>query len=116
MAHQARLRASRSTPARTPDRDDNPSSQDLFGEPREVNKVGAALACFQWGILAYRGDRLARAIEWLERAIRLEGRENYWYHFLVGYLEDKAGYIDDALSNYKTAAALRPSSPWVLFS
>ena len=116
LALEARLRASRSTPARAPDRHGSPGGQDLLGEPREVNNVQSALACFQWGILAYRGGHLARAIEWLERAVRLEGNESYWYHFLIGFLEDKAGYFDDALSNYSTAAALRPDSPWLLFS
>ncbi len=111
LALEARLRASGSTP----ERDGSPSAEAHFGEPLEIYKVDSAVACFQWGVLAYRGNRLVRAIEWLERAVRLEG-QNYWYHFLVGYLEDKAGYTDEALSNYKTAEALRPSSPWVLFS
>ncbi len=113
LALEARLRASGS--ALSPQPDGNPSGEAFFGEPPEVSKVDSALACFQWGVLAYRGDRLVHAIEWLERAVRLEG-QNYWYHFLVGYLEDKAGYTDQALSNYKTAVALRDASPWVLFS
>jgi Tfp pilus assembly protein PilF len=57
-----------------------------------------------------------RAIEWLERANQLNGGRNYWYQFLLGYLEDKAGYTDDAFRNYSVAAALRPDSPWLLFS
>ena len=65
--------------------------------------MDSALACFQWGVLAYRADRLSRAIEWLERAARLEGGKNYWYQFLLGYLEDKAGYTDDAFRNYDIA-------------
>ena len=83
----------------------------------------SALGCFQWGVLAYRSGRLSRAIEWLERAARLEGGKNYWYQFLLGYLEDKAGYTEDAFRNYSVAVALvahdpalKPASPWVLFS
>ena len=67
------------------------------------NVISSSLACFQWGVLAYRADRLSRAIEWLERAARLEGGENYWYQFLLGYLQDKAGYTDEALRNYSIA-------------
>jgi serine/threonine protein kinase/Tfp pilus assembly protein PilF len=115
LALEARLRASRSPESRPSEPHGNSSADDLADEPREINKVDSALDCFQWGILAFRGNHLVRAIEWLERAVRLD-KENYWYHFLVGYLEDKADYLDAALSNYSTAAALKPSSPWVLFS
>ena len=85
-------------------------------EPRLVSTEKSALACFQWGILAYRDGRLARAIEWLERASRLEEGSNYWYQFLLGYLEDKDGRTDDAFSNYTIACALKPGSAWPLFS
>jgi eukaryotic-like serine/threonine-protein kinase len=94
----------------------NEAAPPRFNEPRAVSQEHSALACFQWGILAYRDGRLSRAIEWLERASRLEGGSNYWYQFLLGYLEDKDGRTDDAFSNYTTACALKPGSPWVLFS
>ena len=87
-----------------------------FNEPRFVNGENTALECFQWGILAYRDGRLSRAIEWLERASRLEGGSNYWYQFLLGYLEDKDGRTDDAFRSYNIACALRTGSPWALFS
>ena len=75
----------------------------------------SALACFQWGLLCYREGRRRRAIDWLQRAARLR-RDNYWYQFFLAYLEDKAGYMDDALNHYSMAAALKPESPWVRFS
>ncbi len=85
-------------------------------EPRLVKTEDSALACFQWGILAYRDGRLSRAIEWLERASRLEGQRNYWHQFLLGYLEDKDGRTDDAFRNYTVACALKRRSAWPLFS
>jgi eukaryotic-like serine/threonine-protein kinase len=66
-------------------------------------------------LLNLRCRRLPRAIEWLRRAVRLEA-SNYWYQYLVAYLEDLSGNFDGALSNYSVAAALQPDSPWVRFS
>ena len=75
--------------------------------------MDSALACFQWGVLAYRGVASSRAIEWLERAVRLEG-QNYWYHFLLGYLEDKAGLYRRRFQQLQhrrgTADRIRPGS------
>jgi eukaryotic-like serine/threonine-protein kinase len=115
VALRARLRASQALANRTV-LEGNSGGNSPSGEPSEVTLVDSPLACFQWGVLAYRADRLSRAIEWLERASRLNGGRNYWYQFLLGYLEDKAGYTDDAFRNYSVAAALRPDSPWLLFS
>ncbi len=75
----------------------------------------SALACFQWGLLNSSRNRRSRAIEWLQRAVRIDG-SNYWYQFYLGFLEDKAGLTDEALDQYGIAAALKPESPWVLFS
>ena len=116
VALSARLRASQALASRSLPTESNPAGNSPLDEPREVTLEDSPLACFQWGVLAYRGDRLSRAIEWLERASRLNGGRNYWYQFLLGYLEDKAGYTDDAFRNYSVAAALRPGSPWLLFS
>jgi eukaryotic-like serine/threonine-protein kinase len=91
------------------------AAEPRFNEPRFVKEAKTSLECFQWGILAYRDGRLSRAIEWLERASRLEG-DNYWYQFLLGYLEDKDGRTDDAFRSYNIACALRTGSPWALFS
>jgi serine/threonine protein kinase/tetratricopeptide (TPR) repeat protein len=116
VALSARLRASQALAKRALPTDGNSGGNSPLDEPREVTLVESPLACFQWGVLAYRADRLSRAIEWLERACRLNGGKNYWYQFLLGYLEDKAGYTEDAFRNYSVAAALRPDSPWLLFS
>ncbi len=83
--------------------------------PYTVNQEQSALACFQWGVLALREQRDGQAIEWLRRAAQLES-DNHWYQFFLAYLEDQAGYTDEALSHYTAAVALRPQSPWVRFS
>ena len=87
----------------------------MSDEPRRVNDEKSALACFQWGLLCYRHGRLASAIDWLERAVHLE-EKNYWYQFLLAFLEDEAGHLDEALNHYSIAAALEPESPGVRFS
>jgi eukaryotic-like serine/threonine-protein kinase len=83
--------------------------------PSTVNKQQSALACFQWGVLALREQRVGQAIEWLRRAAQLKS-DNHWYQYFLAYLEDRAGYTDEALSHYTAAVALRPQSPWVRFS
>ncbi len=87
----------------------------LAHEPSRTELEPSALAAFQWGMLNLRDGRLPRALEWLRRAVRLEDN-NYWYHYLLAYLEDLAGDVDHALSNYSVAVALEPESPWVRFS
>ena len=110
-ALEARLRASRRSAAGSQGNGRRPAESTRFNEPREVNEVDSPLDCFQWGVLAYRarpavaGDRVARASE------PARGGKNYWYQFLLGYLEDKAGRTDDAFSNYNIACALRPDRP-----
>jgi len=115
LALEARLQAHRAHfGGGQPSRDGQvglPSS-DL---PLTVTEETSALACYQWGLLCYRDGRRAAAIDWLQRAAWLRW-DNYWYHFLLAYLEDKAGYVDDALKNYSVAAALKPESPGVRFS
>ncbi len=115
-ALQARLRASELPAAGAPVEMGDRAAAPASTEPREVTQEHSALSCFEWGVLAYRADRLSRAIEWLERASRLPGGNNYWYHFLLGYLQDKAGRTDEAFNNYNIACSLREESPWVLFS
>jgi serine/threonine protein kinase/predicted Zn-dependent protease len=73
------------------------------------------LACFQWGTLALRAERLDRAVEWLRRAVQIQP-DNHWYQYFLAYLEDKAGSVDEALRDYSIAIAHRPDSPWVQFS
>lgn len=80
-----------------------------------VDDEQSAVACFEWGLLNSSQNRRARAIEWLQRAVRIDG-SNYWYQFYLGYLADQAGLADEALDQYGIAAALKPGSPWVLFS
>jgi len=84
-------------------------------EPRRVIDEDSALACYQWGLLCYRRGRLPGAIDWLERAVHLN-EKNYWYQFLLAFLKDEAGYVDEALNHYSIAAALEPESPGVRFS
>ena len=115
-ALQARLRASQAVGAGPAVNLDDRAGASELNEPREVTEVNKALDCFQWGVLAYRAERLGRAIEWLERATRLDGGKNYWYQFLLGYLQNKADRTDDAFNSYNVACSLRPKSPWVLFS
>ena len=101
---EARLRA----------RGDSAGEQPAVQEP-SVEDEESALACFEWGLLNSSRNRRAQAIEWLRRAVRIDG-SNYWYQFYLGFLEDQAGLTDEALDQYGIAAALKPESPWVLFS
>jgi eukaryotic-like serine/threonine-protein kinase len=84
-------------------------------EPSKVALVRSPLACFQWGLLSLREQRLARAMEWLRRATQLESN-NHWYQYFLAYLEDQTGSTDEALRDYSVAIANRPESPWVRFS
>ncbi|WP_337176860.1 tetratricopeptide repeat protein [Paludisphaera sp.] len=81
-------------------------------DPREES---SALACFQWGLLHSAARRPERAVRWLRRAVWIEW-SNYWYQYYLGYLEDAAGMVDEALGQYNVAVAVKPDSPWVLFS
>jgi len=118
LALEARLEAHQAVRASGPDaqaQGGQASVPPLPGEPRTVKEETSALACYQWGLLCYRAGRRAHAIDWLQRAAWLR-RDNYWYHFLLAYLEDEAGFVDDALDHYSVAAALKPESPGVRFS
>ncbi len=75
----------------------------------------SALACFQWGLLHSASRDSEGAIEWLQRAVRIDW-SNYWYQFYLGFLEDDFGLEAEALVQYDVAAAVKPDSPWVLFS
>jgi eukaryotic-like serine/threonine-protein kinase len=83
--------------------------------PSNVKQEQSALACFQWGVLALREQRVGRSIEWLRRAAHLKS-DNHWYQYFLAYLEDRAANTDEAFSHYAAAVALRPQSPWVRFS
>ncbi|AMV37196.1 serine/threonine-protein kinase [Planctomyces sp. SH-PL62] len=101
--------------ARLADQDDPESAGgDVTAEP-QVGDERSALACFQWGILHSSRRESGRAISWLQRAVRIDW-SNYWYQFYLGYLEDEEGAEDEALYQYSVAAAVKPESPWVLFS
>ncbi|HZW30453.1 MAG TPA: protein kinase [Isosphaeraceae bacterium] len=90
-------------------------SGDFEGEPHQVATESSAYACFQWALLCLRSRRTTRAIEWMRRAVRLE-LDNYWYQYVLAYIEDQAGFDEDALNDYSVAAALKPNSPWVRHS
>lgn len=102
------LRARLLEKAATPD----PAGRPAEPDPREER---SALACFQWGLLHSAARDPGRAIEWLRRAVRIDG-SNYWYQYYLGYLEDDFKLVDEALVQYNVAAAVKPDSPWVLFS
>ncbi|APW60731.1 protein kinase domain-containing protein [Paludisphaera borealis] len=99
--------------------DDAPAGLSEGFEPQApepaLDVERSALACFQWGLLNSSLGNRGRARLWLQRAVRLEG-SNYWYQFYLGFLEDQAGLRNDAVHQYSIAAALKPESPWVLFS
>ncbi|MFI5458840.1 MAG: protein kinase [Isosphaerales bacterium] len=116
LALEARLEAHQDVRASGPAAQNGQASfLPLPGEPRTVKEESSALACYQWGLLSYRERRRARAIDWLQRAAWLRD-DNYWYQFLLAYLEDGAGFVDDALDHYSVAVALKPESPGVRFS
>ncbi len=85
------------------------------GEPRVVRGENSSLAAFQWGILEHLAGRKARSIDWMRRAVSLGG-DDYWYHYFLAFILDDAGLMDEALEHYNIAAALEPSSPYVLYS
>ncbi len=86
-----------------------------FEMPVDPARESSPLACFEWGLLLYREDRILEGIEWLKRAVRLKP-DDYWYYSLLGFLEDKAGRSDDALGHYSVAVGLKPASPHVRFN
>ncbi len=87
---------------------------DLEPEPRAEN---SAWACFQRALIHSMVDRdgLSKAIAWLERSVRLDP-SHYWAQYYLAYYYDHAGKADLALGHYNTAIALRPDSPFALFS
>jgi len=91
------------------------SSSRMLEDPGDLANEASALACFQWGLLCYRDGRQSRAIDWLQRAVKLK-QENYWHQYFLAFVEDGARLADDALGHYNVAVALKPSSPWVRFS
>jgi tetratricopeptide (TPR) repeat protein len=92
-----------------------PAAQRPDPAPSKAVLEPSPLACFQWGLLALRDRRLARAMEWVRRAAQLESR-NHWYRYFLANLEDRAGYLDEALNDYSVALALEGESPWIRFS
>ncbi len=93
----------------------NPPSESPVSGSADVAAEPSALACFQWGAICLREERLDRAMEWLRRAAQLQSN-NYWYQYFLAYLEDKAGSVDLALRDYSIAITHRPDSHWVRFS
>ena len=59
VALSARLRASQAAASTRVPVEGNPDASSVLDEPREVTQVDSPLACFQWGVLAYRADRLS---------------------------------------------------------
>ncbi len=97
---------------------DRPSGRDspsFKGEPHEIGAEKSALASFQWALLCLRNDQRSRAIQWMRHAVRLE-QDNYWYQFYLAYVADQDSSMDEALTHYAIALALKPKSPWVRFS
>jgi serine/threonine protein kinase/Tfp pilus assembly protein PilF len=113
-AHEARF-AGRIVPPET-----NTANQ-IGRAPARSADENSALACFQWGLICLREQRNDRAMDWLRRATQVAQYARvkssaYWYHYFLAYLEDNAGYKDEAQSNYGIALALKPDAPWVRFS
>jgi serine/threonine protein kinase/Tfp pilus assembly protein PilF len=115
LAMVERLQAVKARRALTSGSVEPVSTARAVSEPRKVGLESSALACFQWGLLALREQRLPRAVEWLRRAAQLQ-TNNHWYRYFLAYLEDKAGSMDEALRDYSIAIAYRPELPWVQFS
>jgi tetratricopeptide (TPR) repeat protein len=76
----------------------------------------SARACFQRAALAAGPDQdHARALVWLERAVRLRP-DRFWYQFALAYHYGLFDDVDRALAHYDAALALRPDAPWALFN
>jgi eukaryotic-like serine/threonine-protein kinase len=90
-------------------------SRPFRDEPKQAIQETSAVAAFEWCLLNLHSERLPRAVDWARRAVRLQPG-NYWYQYLLAYLEDVSGYVVQALNHYTVAAALDTKSPWVRFS
>jgi serine/threonine protein kinase/predicted Zn-dependent protease len=115
LAMVARFKTQKARRAQTQGPAGIPRADPAAAEPLTVALESSPLACFQWGLLALRDERLPRAVEWLRRSAQLQSN-NHWYQYFLAYLEDKAGSVDEALKDYSVAIANRPESPWVRFS
>ncbi|HEX3447879.1 MAG TPA: protein kinase [Isosphaeraceae bacterium] len=115
LAMAARLRKHQATPANQSLALAAANEGTIEHEPARPSLERSPLACFQCGLLALRERRLPRAMDWLRRAVQLEPR-NHWYQYFLAYLEDTAGYKDEALAHYNVAHVIEPDSPWILFS
>src|SRR5262249_49091788 len=101
-ALQARLERHRNPAADATGPHPTPGEESFAGEPHPVAAETSAHAAFQWALLSLRAKRIDRAIEWMRRAVRLE-QDNYWYQYVLAYIEDQAGFHDDALNDYSVA-------------
>lgn len=90
-----------------------PPTLDL---PPDSGEEPRALESFQWGLLAFLGQKRTDALPWLKRAVRLD-EGNYWYHFYLAFANDQVrSFSSDALRHYDQAVALKPKSPYVRFT
>ena len=102
--------------------DDDRDGVDSLNQPAKLTDEVTAICLLPAGSALYfrstgavREEQFRRAIPWLIGAVRRES-SNYWYQYLLAYIEDKAGDIDAALNHYSVAWALRPDLPQVQFS
>ena len=87
---------------------EGPSVLEL-GPPRR--DVQDPRACFFWGVLAMHEQQTGAAIDWIDRATRLDVGD-YWYQYYLGYIYQRVGDDAHALSHYDVAISLRPDLPW----
>ena len=116
LALKARLEARPARPAAQSTAAEHRAAIVMLDEPRRVTDEGrpwpassGACSAIATGPACPR-DRLAANVPSGSKA------NNYWYQFFLAFLEDKAGYLDEALDHYSVAAALEPESPGVRFS
>ena len=107
LAMLSRLKAQEARRSGVPSVPAIPTSEHSALAPGTVASEQSPLACFQWGVLSLREQRLDRAVEWLRRAAQLQSN-NHWYQYFLADLEDKAGSVDEALKDYSIALAHRP--------
>jgi serine/threonine protein kinase/predicted Zn-dependent protease len=115
LALKARLQLRQQSETDQTARTRGDSDGDGFDEPQSAAGADSAVACFQWALLCFLHNRLDRAADYLDGAVRLKP-ENYWYHCFLAIVRDNQGRLDDALLHYGQAVAIKPDSPWIMFN
>lgn len=94
---------------------EDPNRPGCSEQPAPGSERSAATA-FQWGVLLGLEGATRPALEWLERAVRLDPSQ-YWHQFYLAYQYQRTpGGEESAAAHYLAAVALAPERPWPRFN